>query len=150
MIGLAITLSALMIGAAVALTGWRMLRGPSIADRAVGMDLLGLLAVAAAALLALSSGHLALLDIALGLGLVGFVGAVGVAAFIERAAAREEAPAMAAAHGRMAEAPDPLLHPDHPPALPGGAPELLVLHPARDERGARRALRRQAAAVLLA
>lgn len=89
MIAIAVTLAALMVGAAVALTGWRMLRGPAIADRAVGMDLLGLLAVAAAALLAMSSGHLALLDIALGLGLVGFVGAVGVAAFIERAAHRE-------------------------------------------------------------
>ncbi len=89
MIAVAVTLSALMVGAAVALTGWRMLRGPAIADRAVGMDLLGLLAVAAAALLAVSSGHLALLDIALGLGLVGFVGAVGVAAFIERASRRE-------------------------------------------------------------
>lgn len=89
MIQVAVTLSALMIGAAVALTGWRMLRGPGVADRAVGMDLLGLLAVAAAALMALSSGHLALLDIALGLGLVGFVGAIGVAAFIERASARE-------------------------------------------------------------
>lgn len=89
MIAVAVTLSALMVGAAVALTGWRMLRGPGIADRAVGMDLLGLLAVAAAALLAVSSGHLALLDIALGLGLVGFVGAVGVAAFIERASRRE-------------------------------------------------------------
>lgn len=89
MIEIAIALSALMIGAAFALTGWRMLRGPAIADRAVGMDLLGLLAVAAAALLALSSGHLALLDIALGLGLVGFVAAIGVAAFIERASARE-------------------------------------------------------------
>jgi multisubunit Na+/H+ antiporter MnhF subunit len=89
MIGLAVALSALMIGAAVALTGWRMLRGPGVADRAVAMDLLGLLAVAAAALMALSSGHLALLDIALGLGLVGFVGAIGVTAFIERASARE-------------------------------------------------------------
>lgn len=66
------------------------------------------------------------------------------------AAAREEALAMAAAHGRAAEPLDGLLHPDHPPVLPGGAPDLIVLHPARDERGARRALREQAAAVLLA
>lgn len=66
------------------------------------------------------------------------------------AAARDEALAMAVAHGREAVAADALLHPDHPPVLPGGAPDLLVLHPARDERGARRALREQAAAVLLA
>ncbi len=77
--------SALMVAVAVGLTGWRMLHGPGIADRAVAMDLLGLLAVAATALVALGGGYLALLDIALGLGLVGFIGAVGVATFIKRA-----------------------------------------------------------------
>lgn len=83
---IALALSAAMLGAAVALTAWRMLHGPGVADRAVAMDLLGLLAVAGAALVALGAGHLALLDVALGLGLVGFVGAVGVAGFIERVA----------------------------------------------------------------
>lgn len=78
--------SAIMVAVAVGLTGWRMLHGPGIADRAVAMDLLGLLAVAATALVALGGGYLALLDIALGLGLVGFIGAVGVASFIKRAA----------------------------------------------------------------
>ncbi|MBW6400333.1 cation transporter [Roseomonas sp. HJA6] len=81
----------MLLAVAVALTGWRMLRGPGIADRAVAMDLLGLLAVSATALAALASGHLALLDVALGLGLVGFVGAVGVAAFIARASRPPEA-----------------------------------------------------------
>lgn len=65
-------------------------------------------------------------------------------------AARDEAMALAAAHGRRAEALPDLLHPDHPPVLPGGPPDLLVLHASRDERGARRALRQQAAATLLA
>ena len=40
----------MLLAVAVALTGWRMLRGPGIADRAVAMDLLGLLAVSATAL----------------------------------------------------------------------------------------------------
>lgn len=91
LMGAALTLSALLLAAAVALTGWRMLRGPGIADRAVAMDLLGLLAVGATTLAAVAGGHLALLDIALGLGLVGFVGAVGVAAFITRASRPPEA-----------------------------------------------------------
>lgn len=86
LLDVALLLSGLMLTAAVALTGWRMLRGPGIADRAVALDLLGLLAVSATGLVAIAGGHLALLDIALGLGLVGFVGAVGIAAFIERAA----------------------------------------------------------------
>jgi multisubunit Na+/H+ antiporter MnhF subunit len=82
---ISVIVSAIMVAGAVGLTGWRMLVGPGIADRAVAMDLLGLLAVAATALVALGGGHLPLLDIALGLGLVGFIGAVGVAAFIKRA-----------------------------------------------------------------
>lgn len=89
-LGAAMALSGVMLTIAVALTGWRMLRGPGVADRAVAMDLLGLLAVGTTALVALAAGHLALLDVALGLGLVGFVGAVGVAAFIARASAPPE------------------------------------------------------------
>lgn len=80
--------SGLMLVIAVGLTGWRMLRGPGLADRAVALDLLGLLAIAATGLIALGSGHLALLDVALGLGLVGFVSVIGLAGFIERAGAR--------------------------------------------------------------
>lgn len=82
---ISLIISAILVAGAVGLTGWRMLVGPGIADRAVAMDLLGLLAVAATALVALGGGYLALLDIALGLGLVGFIGAVGVATFIKRA-----------------------------------------------------------------
>lgn len=66
------------------------------------------------------------------------------------AAAQQEALALAAAHGRDAAALPGLLHPDHPPALPGAGPGLLVLHAVRDERGARAALRAEAAGVLLA
>jgi multisubunit Na+/H+ antiporter MnhF subunit len=88
--------SGFMLVTAVGLTGWRMLRGPGLADRAVALDLLGLLAIAATGLIALGSGHLALLDVALGLGLVGFVSVIGLAGFIERAGARA---AKGASHG---------------------------------------------------
>lgn len=91
LLGAALALSAMLLTVAVGLTAWRMLRGPGIADRAVAMDLLGLLAVGATVLAALAGRHLALLDIALGLGLVGFIGAVGVAGFITRAARPPEA-----------------------------------------------------------
>jgi len=65
-------------------------------------------------------------------------------------AARTEALALAEAHGRAAEALPGLLHPDHPPAPAGERADLLVLHRSADERGARRALRAEAAAVMLA
>lgn len=89
-LGIALALAGVMVALAVGLTAWRMLRGPGIADRTVAFDLLGLLAVTGVALAALAGGHLALLDIALGLGLVGFIGTIGIAAFIERAARAQE------------------------------------------------------------
>jgi multisubunit Na+/H+ antiporter MnhF subunit len=90
LLGIALALAGVMVALAVGLTAWRMLRGPGIADRTVAFDLLGLLAVTGVALAALAGGHLALLDIALGLGLVGFIGTIGIAAFIERAARAQE------------------------------------------------------------
>ncbi|GGG40319.1 hypothetical protein GCM10010964_29900 [Caldovatus sediminis] len=95
----ALALSALMIAAAVALASWRMVRGPGIADRAVAMDLLGLLALTGSALAALAAGHLALLDVALGLGLIGFIGAVAMAGFIERASQPRSAEQEGDGHG---------------------------------------------------
>jgi multisubunit Na+/H+ antiporter MnhF subunit len=84
-LAVAVPIAAVLLAVAVVLTGWRMLWGPGFADRSVALDLLGLLAVTGTALVAVGSGHLALLDVALGLGLVGFVGAVGLAAFMVRA-----------------------------------------------------------------
>jgi len=52
---------------------WRLLRGPTRADRLVALDLLFTLAVAACLLAALASGSSAFLDVAIGLALTGFV-----------------------------------------------------------------------------
>lgn len=58
---------------ALAPTFWRPLAGPTRADRLVALDLLFVLAVVAALLAALATGHGAFIDVALGLGLTGFV-----------------------------------------------------------------------------
>jgi multicomponent Na+:H+ antiporter subunit F len=63
----------------------RLLAGPSSADRVIATDMLGLLGVCLAALVALIAGHAAFLDIALGIALVGFLGAVAFARLLERA-----------------------------------------------------------------
>ena len=65
----------------------RMMTGPSSADRAIATDMLGLLGVCLAALTALLAGHVAFLDIALGIALVGFLAAVAFARLMERASA---------------------------------------------------------------
>jgi multicomponent Na+:H+ antiporter subunit F len=52
---------------------WRLLAGPTRADRLVALDLLFALAVALCLLAALASGQDAFLDVAIGLTLTGFV-----------------------------------------------------------------------------
>lgn len=64
---------------------FRLLAGPSSADRAIATDMLGLLGVCLAALTAVLAGHVAFLDIALGIALVGFLAAVAFARLMERA-----------------------------------------------------------------
>ena len=65
----------------------RLLAGPFSADRAIATDMLGLLGVCLAALTALLAGHVAFLDIALGIALVGFLAAIAFARLMERASA---------------------------------------------------------------
>ena len=73
---------------------WRLLVGPSAADRAIATDMLGLLGVCFAAVTSVIAGHAGFLTIALGIALVGFLGAVAFARLLERAStARQPEPA---------------------------------------------------------
>jgi len=73
-----------MLALALVLSGWRMVRGPSFADRFVALDMLTAIAVGFAALTALSTGRGAFLDIALGVSLFNFVATAAFAVFLER------------------------------------------------------------------
>lgn len=72
-----------LAAALLALSGllmvYRLLRGPTRPDRAVAIDALTLLAVAAMALAALCSAQAALLDVAVLLALVSFLGTAAFA-----------------------------------------------------------------------
>ena len=81
-----LALTAVLLAAAALAAGLRIVRGPGAADRVIGLDMLGLLGVAAAGLAALVSGSPAFVDIALGVALVGFLATVAFAGFIERGA----------------------------------------------------------------
>ena len=76
--------AALMIPS-LALVAWRLLRGPSSADRVIATDMLGLLGICLAALTASFTGYAGYMDIAVGIALFGFLGAVAFAALLERA-----------------------------------------------------------------
>ena len=68
----------------------RIVRGPSTPDRVVALDMLSLIGVAVAGLAVLVSGSTAFIDIALGVALVGFLAVVAFAGFIERGAIRDD------------------------------------------------------------
>lgn len=85
---IATALGMLLLIAAMVLAGMRIVRGPHVADRVVALDMLSLLGVAAAALAAVAADSMALVDVALGVALVGFLATVAFAAFIERGSIR--------------------------------------------------------------
>jgi multicomponent Na+:H+ antiporter subunit F len=69
---------------AAALVFIRLVKGPSLPDRVVAMDLLGTLAVSILVVGAAASGERAFLDAAIIIALIGFVSNIAYARFIER------------------------------------------------------------------
>lgn len=82
---------------ALALAGaiWRIIRGPSLPDRILGLDLMSILLLCFGAVFSLETGEGAFLDVALTLALIGFLGTVALARYAERRAAREAERAVA-------------------------------------------------------
>jgi multicomponent Na+:H+ antiporter subunit F len=79
-----------LVSVSVLAVAWRLLRGPSSADRVIATDMLGLLAICVAALVAGITGYQAFLDVAFGVALFGFLAAVAFGAMLERVSARRE------------------------------------------------------------
>lgn len=72
------------IVSSVAAAAVRVLRGPSLPDRVLALDMIGLLSVSFIAVVAIASHQAVLLDAAIALALVSFLGTVAFARFIER------------------------------------------------------------------
>ena len=62
----------------------RLVRGPTLPDRIVAMDLFGVLVVGVIVVLAGSNGVRATLDAAIVIALVGFLGTIAYATYVER------------------------------------------------------------------
>jgi multicomponent Na+:H+ antiporter subunit F len=77
-----ITLATLAVALLVAFI--RLVKGPTLPDRIVAMDLFGVLVVGLIVVLAGSSGVHATLDAAVVIALVGFLGTVAYATYVER------------------------------------------------------------------
>jgi multicomponent Na+:H+ antiporter subunit F len=71
-----------LLAAAAALTLWRMVAGPTPMDRIIGSDVMVAVVIGAVCISSVMAGNATGLPIVLGLSLVGFTAAVGVARLI--------------------------------------------------------------------
>lgn len=72
------------LGLALLIAFVRLVRGPSLPDRIVAMDLFGVLIVGLIVVLAGWTGVRATLDAAIVIALIGFLGTVGYATYVQR------------------------------------------------------------------
>jgi multicomponent Na+:H+ antiporter subunit F len=73
---------------ALALALWRLVRGPSLPDRVVALDLIALVVVGFTATAAIGTGEPVLLDVAIALALIAFLGTVAFALYVGKGRAR--------------------------------------------------------------
>jgi multicomponent Na+:H+ antiporter subunit F len=73
----------LLCAVAIAMALWRVLSGPTHADRIVALDILLACAIGLCLLAALAAGRTVYVDVAIGLAVVGFVATVGWARVVE-------------------------------------------------------------------
>lgn len=71
-----------LLSVALLVTVWRIIRGPTLPDRVVGLDMLVAIAIGLIAVVAIRTGFNLYIDIAIALGLVGFLATVAFARFV--------------------------------------------------------------------
>lgn len=90
MLSVAIDLVYVMLLVAMLLALWRLLRGPSLADRVVALELISSLVVAAAGVYAIDTGVTSYLDVAIVMALTSFLAAIAFASLLERGGRRHD------------------------------------------------------------
>lgn len=73
-----------MVALAASLTFIRLAKGPTLPDRVIAIDLIGVLMVCLLVVMAGATAQQTLLDVAMVVALISFVGTVGYARYIER------------------------------------------------------------------
>lgn len=82
MVEIVTDISFAVLGLAVALTLWRLTRGPNLADRILALDMLGILGIGLIATFSVRAGNGLYVDIAIALALLGFVATAAFARFL--------------------------------------------------------------------
>ncbi|MCA1734263.1 MAG: pH regulation protein F [Acidobacteria bacterium] len=73
-----------MLGVSLLLAFVRLVRGPSLPDRVVALDLIAVIAVALVVVLDIQANLVIFLDAGIVVALVGFVGSIAFARYLER------------------------------------------------------------------
>jgi multisubunit Na+/H+ antiporter MnhF subunit len=84
MLEMAAPITLTILGIAMLMAVYRLIKGPTLPDRVVAMDLLGVLVVGVIAVLAGSTKVRPTLDAAIVIALIGFVATVAYATYVER------------------------------------------------------------------
>lgn len=74
-----------ILGLAALLTLYRVVRGPTLPDRVVAIDLIGVLIVGFVVVSAATTGSSFFLDVAIVIALISFVGTIAYARYVEMA-----------------------------------------------------------------
>ncbi|MFI0471771.1 monovalent cation/H+ antiporter complex subunit F [Halomonas sp. HMF6819] len=80
----------IIMGLALVLTFVRVVRGPSLPDRVVALELFSTTVVGLVGVYAVQSGVASFLDAAIVIALMGFLAAIGFARFLERGGPRDD------------------------------------------------------------
>ena len=84
MLDIATPIALLTLSISILIAVIRLIKGPTLPDRIVAMDLIGVLAVGFIVVLAASSAVPVTLDAAIVIALIGFVSTVAYATYVER------------------------------------------------------------------
>jgi multicomponent Na+:H+ antiporter subunit F len=111
LLAIAVDVSFVLVMLGVAFAFVRLLKGPSLPDRIVALDMMTVLIVSFCGLYAILSEDTAFVDVAIVLALVGFLATVALARFVERRVAqtgarRSESPDDRCGHRRREEGHD--------------------------------------------
>ena len=84
MLPTALSLAAAMLAIALLLSAWRLLRGPGTADRILALDTLYINALALLIVFGIQTDSAIWFEVAMVISMLGFVGTVVLAKFVER------------------------------------------------------------------
>ncbi len=85
-----IIMAQIIMGLALLLAFVRVVRGPSLPDRAVALELFSTIVMGLVGVQAIASGVASFLDVAIVIALMGFLASIGFARFLERGGLRDD------------------------------------------------------------